>query len=101
MPLDPLRHPDLARLGRRLRETYDDTLDAEQAAALAAIRRRRSLRDVLLEASDRGAVGVISCGDGQIHRGVVTAVGSDHVVLGTGEWDRFVALEHIVSLVVQ
>ncbi len=96
---DPLRHPDLARLGRVLRDQLDDTLDAEQHAARAAARRRRSIRDVLLEAEDREAGARVSCTDGQLYRGTVAAVGTDHVVLASDDGGRrLVALTHIVTV---
>ncbi|RPI20404.1 MAG: DUF2642 domain-containing protein [Actinobacteria bacterium] len=96
--MDPLDHPDLERLGRVMRRTLDDTLEAEQLAARAAARRRRSLRDRLLDAEDRVEVVVISTVDGQLHRGVVEAVGIDHAVILDGDSERFLALQHIVSL---
>lgn len=96
--MDPLDHPDLERLGRVLRRRLDDTLEAEQVAARAAARRRRSIRDRLLDAEDRIEVVVISTVDGQLHRGVVEAVGIDHVVVLDGDCERFLALHHIVSL---
>ncbi len=95
---DPLRHPDLVRLGRTLRDQLDETLDAEQHAARAAARRRRTLRDALLTGEDRGQLAKISCLDGQLYRGVVEAVGADHVVLRDGDVERSVALAHIVAL---
>ncbi len=96
---DPLRHPDLARLGRALRDQLDETLDAEQHAARAAARRRRSLRDALLEAEDRRAAVRVSCIDGQLYRGTVVAVGTDHVALADGEGaERLVALAHVVTV---
>lgn len=95
---DPLRHPDLVRLGRNLRDQLDETLDAEQHAARSAARRRRTLRDRLLTAEDRGQVARLSCADGQLYRGVVDAVGADHVVLREGAAERTVMLAYIVAL---
>jgi hypothetical protein len=95
---DPLRHPDLVHLGRSLRDQLDETLDAEQHAALAAARRRRTLRDMLLTAEDRGDSARISCVDGQLYRGTVHVVGADHVVLRDGTAERTVALTYIVAL---
>ena len=64
----------------------------------AAARRRRTLRDALLTGEDRGQLAKISCLDGQLYRGVVEAVGADHVVLRDGDVERSVALAHIVAL---
>lgn len=96
--MDPLDHPDLERLGHQLRNRLEETLEAEQVAARAAARRRRSLRDRLLDAEDRIEVVVISTVDGQLHRGVVEAVGVDHAVLLDGDVERYLSLQHIVSL---
>lgn len=96
---DPLRHPDLERIGRRLREQLYDTLNAEQAAAREAAIRRRDLRDRMLEATDRYEHAVVTCTDGDVHQGRVTAVGVDHVVLTDGPSERFVVLHHVVSAV--
>ena len=96
--MDPFGHPDLQRLGRSLRSRLDETLDAEQSAAQSAARRRRSLRDVCLEAEDRSAHVVVTTTDGQVSRGRITAVGVDHVVLEDREIERAVGLVHIVTL---
>ena len=86
------------RLGRSLRDQLDETLDAEQHAARSAARRRRTLRDALLTAEDRGQTARISCADGQLYRGVVEAVGADHVVLKDGGTERTVVLAFVVAL---
>lgn len=96
--MDPLRHPDLARLGRKLRDQFDDTLDAEQEAARTVARRKRSLRDILLDAEDRGVAALVSCSDGQLFRGTISAVGTDHVVVATDETEQFVSMSHIVGV---
>ncbi|HHC08515.1 MAG TPA: DUF2642 domain-containing protein [Actinobacteria bacterium] len=96
--MDPLRHPDLERLGRVLRDRLDDTLDAEQHAALRAARRRRTLRDRLVEADDRTEQVVLSTADGHFYRGTVDAVGVDHVVILDGDIERYVAIAHIVAM---
>ena len=96
--MDPFGHPDLQRLGRSLRSRLDETLDAEQSAALSAARRRRSIRDVCLEAEDRAAHIIVTTVDGQLSRGRVAAVGVDHVVLADREIERAVVLAHIVAL---
>jgi len=93
---DPLRHPDLVRLSRKLRNQFDEVLEAEQHAAEAVRKRSSHLRDRLLEAEDRGETAVVSGSDGQIYRGRVTTVGVDHLVLDDGG-ERFLALDHIVS----
>lgn len=95
---DPLRHPDLEHIARRLRGQYDEVLEAEQHAALAASRRLRSLRDRLLEAEDRGEQAIASCSDGQRYRGLVEAVGTDHVVLSEEGRTRFVSIGHVVGI---
>lgn len=73
----------------------DRTLDAEMEAARATARRRRSVRDRLLEAEDRSAVLSISTIDGSVHCGVVDAVGSDHVELIHAGSSVAIAIQHI------
>ena len=99
--VDPLRHPDLTRLSRRMRDQLDETLEAEQHAAWAVVRRRRTMRDVLLQAEDRGQVALASGTDGQLYRGVVSAVGADHVVLTSDGDERVLAIAHIVGFEVR
>lgn len=96
--LDPLLHPDLRRLGRELRRQMDDTLDAELAAARAAARRRRTLRDVLLTAEDRHDNITVSVSDGQVYRGILTAVGADHCEIADAGVIRILAMDHIVMV---
>ncbi len=96
--MDPFSHPDLERLGRALRDRFDETLIAEQSAARAAARRRRTLRDHLLEAEDRSAVVVVTATDGYTYRGVVEAVGVDHVVLVDTARTTYLALAQIVAM---
>ncbi len=96
--MDPFGHPDLERLGRSLRYRLDETLDAEQSAARAAALRRRTLRDRLIEAEDRSEDVVFSTVDGHVTRGTVMAVGVDHVVVGDGVAERYIALAHVISL---
>ena len=98
--LEPLGHPDLAALGRRLRREMDETLDAEQSAARAAARRRRSLRDWFLTLEDRADPATLWTVDGGCHRGTVRAVGADHVEIGAADGTRLVALVHIVAVAV-
>jgi hypothetical protein len=76
----------------------DRTLDAEMEAARAAARRRRSLRDRLLDAEDRTAVLIISTVEGATHRGVVAAVGLDHVDLTQADASIAIPLQHITSV---
>ena len=52
--MDPLRHPDLIEISRKLRHQLEMVLAAEQEAAAATLRRRRTVRDRPLEAEDRG-----------------------------------------------
>lgn len=96
--MDPFGHPDLERLGRTLRTRLDETLDAEQAAARSAARRRKTLRDVCLDAEDRSADVVLATIDGQVTRGMVSAVGVDHLTVVDGGMERFIALAHIVTV---
>ncbi len=96
--MDPFGHPDLQRLGRSMRDEFDETLDAEQHAARAAARRRMTIRDRLLESEDRRENVVLSTSDGQVYQGVVEAVGMDHVVILDGEADRYLAIAHIVAM---
>jgi len=76
----------------------DRTLDAEMEAARAAARRRLSVRDILLNAEDRSAVLVISTIDGSVHRGIVDAVGSDHVELIHSGACIAVAIQHVTVI---
>ncbi len=96
--LDSITHPDLVALGRVLRDRMDRTLDAEMEAARAAARRRRSLRDRLLDAEDRSTVLTISTVEGASHRGVVDAVGLDHVDLIQSDASVAIPLQHITSV---
>ena len=99
--MDPLHHPDLSRLARRMRNRLEDTLDAEQHAAETARLRRRTMRDWLLEAEDGGDTLVLGAADGQLLRGTVLAVGADHVVLRVGVRQRLVSLSSIVWMEVR
>lgn len=96
--MDPLRHPDLTRLGRRLRDQFDDTLEAEQDAARIVARRRRSLRDILLDAEDRKVPTSVRSVDGQLLRGPITAVGTDHLIIEVDGREQAIALAHVVSV---
>lgn len=96
--MDPFSHPDLEQLGRELRDRLDETLDAEQTAAHAAALRRRTLRERLIESEDRAEEVVLGATDGHLYRGMVVAVGVDHVVLRDSGRDRFVSLPHVVTM---
>jgi hypothetical protein len=76
----------------------DDTLDAEQSAARAAARRRRTLRDLLLDLEDRADAASIWASDGRCYRGTVRAVGVDHAELVDGSARRIVALAQLVTI---
>ncbi|MCU0281609.1 MAG: hypothetical protein MUE66_07260 [Acidimicrobiia bacterium] len=91
-------HPDLAALGRRLRAEMDETLDAEQSAARAAARRRRTLRDLFLTLEDRADPAALWAVDGRCYRGTVRAVGTDHVELASADGLRLVAFAHVVAV---
>ncbi len=73
----------------------DRTLDAEMEAARAAALRRTSLRDRLLDAEDRSAILALTALDGSVRRGVVEAVGSDHVELSNAGTCVVIAIQHI------
>jgi hypothetical protein len=76
----------------------DRTLDAELDAARTAARRRRTLRDRLLDAEDSAAPVVVWISDGSALHGVIEGVGTDHVDIAgpSGRWT--VALGHLATL---
>ena len=76
----------------------EETLDAEQSAARAAARRRRTLRDLFLTLEDRAATAVLWADDGQAYRGTIHAVGVDHIELAGGDGRRVVVLAHVVAV---
>lgn len=82
--MDPLRHPDLVEVGRRLRSTFDRAAAADLEAARLAHARARSLRDLLLEWEDLGHRLRVSVGDRELGPMLVLAVGRDHVLLADG-----------------
>jgi hypothetical protein len=41
---------------------------------------------------------VITTADGHLHRGIVDAVGVDHVVVVDGDIERFISIAHIVTV---
>lgn len=95
--MDPLRHPDLVELSRKLRRQLDSVLAAEQAAAAATLRRRRTLRDRLLDAEDRTERITLHTAS-QSWTGTVAAVGADHVLLQQAEREVFVSLADCVAI---
>ena len=76
----------------------DETLDAEQSAARAAARRRRTMRDLFVALEDRGEPAAVWAADGRCYRGTVHAVGADHVELATPDGPRLVVLAHVVAV---
>lgn len=96
--MDPLRHPDLVALSRKLRRQLDSVLAAEQEAAAATLRRRRTIRDRLLDAEDRVEEVVLHTGGRRAWTGRVVAVGADHVVLAAADREIFVALDGCIAV---
>ncbi|MDH3261045.1 MAG: hypothetical protein OEM81_02290 [Acidimicrobiia bacterium] len=96
--MDPLRHPDLIEISRRLRLQLAQVLDAEQEAAAITLRRRSTIRDRLLDAEDRGEAVRIACVDGATRTGRVGAVGVDHVILERDGATSCVAIVHIIAV---
>jgi len=91
--VDPLRHPDLVELTRRLRSQFEEVLGAEQEAAATLHRRTRTLRDRFLDAEDRQERAIVVTVEGSIIDGTITGVGLDHVTV-----DRLVVpLFHITQ----
>lgn len=89
--MDSLRHPDLVEMAGDLGRVMDAVLGAEQAAAVVAHRRARTLRDRLLQAEDRGSRVVVLTAFGTFDGR--PEVGADHVVVdGTA-----LALEAVVG----
>ena len=56
------------------------------------------MRDRLLDSEDRTEQIVVSAADGHLYRGVVEAVGIDHVVVIDGNIERYIAIAHIVAV---
>lgn len=96
--MDPLRHPDLIEISRRLRLQLSQVLEAEQEAAATTLRRRSTIRDRLLDAEDRAETIRVTCTRGVDRTGTVAAVGVDHVMLITGETSAYVSISHIVTV---
>jgi hypothetical protein len=99
--MDQLRHPDLVAVTRRMRSRMDATLQAEQDAARVAYLRRRTLRDILLQAEDRGERVLVATDGGVEHHGHVTAVGVDQVGLESEGRLRYLSLHQIVWMEVE
>ena len=95
--MDPLRHPDLVEISRTLRHQLDAVLAAEQQAALATLRRRRTMRDRLIEAEDRAEEVSLQVTTGEIVSGRLLAVGADHLVVTTSRQETFIHLDHVAS----
>ncbi|MDH3307792.1 MAG: hypothetical protein OEO77_09780 [Acidimicrobiia bacterium] len=98
---DPLRHPDLVEISRRLRDRFDEVLAAEQEAAATTRRRRLTMRERLLDAEDRAETVTLMVLGGMAIEGQLTAVGADHLVVDrTDRTGRqvAVAIEHVVAI---
>lgn len=96
--IDPMRHPDLVEVERRLRRQFQLVLEAEQAAALVRHRRSMDLRDHLLEAEDRGSRIAVSTTDGELWTGRIGAVGADHVTIDRDDSMVVVMLYQVVAV---
>lgn len=96
--MDPLRHPDLIEISRRLRLQLAEVLNAEQEAAAITLRRRSTIRDRLLDAEDRDEAVRITSIDGETRTGTIAAVGMDHVILLANRITMCIALAHIVLI---
>jgi len=96
--MDPLRHPDLVEVSRRLRRQLVEVLEAEQEAAAVTLARRSTIRDRLLDAEDRCEVVWIDCIDGGQRSGRVDAVGADHVVLERDGRSTYLSLLQVVAV---
>lgn len=95
--MDPLRHPDLVEISHTLRRQLDAVLVAEQQAARATLRRRRTIRDRILEAEDRSEAIDITLTTGKTFSGHVVAVGADHILITDLQTETYVDLNHVVS----
>lgn len=89
--MDPLRHPDLIEITRKLRIQYEQILQAEQDAAALMRRRHQTLRDRLIEAEDRDERVRITTTSGLTVEGIPTAIGLDYMLI----CDTAVSLFHI------
>lgn len=96
--MDAFDHPDLAEVGARMRRHLADVAAAERWAARIAARRRRSLRDLLIDAEDRDADVTITTATGNAVDGAVIAVGADHVCIATSDRVAVVAIPAVVAV---
>ncbi|MBT8214435.1 MAG: hypothetical protein KJP12_04355 [Acidimicrobiia bacterium] len=79
-----------------MRDQLEETLEAEQHAAQATAIRTSTLRDRLIEFSDRARpVAIHTSSD--IHTGVIAGVGVDYLVLATGRGSRLLSLHHVIG----
>ncbi|NND84463.1 MAG: hypothetical protein HKN46_04880 [Acidimicrobiia bacterium] len=79
--MDPLRHPDLIEVGRRLRDAFDRAAAADLETARVAHARARGLRELLIEWEDAGQRVRVTAGPADTPPMTIEAVGFDHVVL--------------------
>lgn len=92
---DPEDHPDLRAIDDDIARQFEEILAAEHHAARIAAQRRTAMRDLLVRAEDMCATIEVTTAGGVL-AGPVTAVGTDHLVLG-GRTTRIVAIAHIVA----
>jgi hypothetical protein len=76
-------HPDLAEFQELARKRFQRVLEYEQEAAFLQIQRMATLRDRLLDAEDAEQQIRIWVRGGHLCEGIPSAVGQDHVELGT------------------
>lgn len=88
--MDPLRHPDLIEVGRRLRETFDRAAAAELETIRVALARSRGLRDLLIEWEDEQRLVRVSLPTTTLTPMTIHGVGVDHLLLADG--DRLLAV---------
>jgi hypothetical protein len=96
--MDPLRHPDLVEVSRRLRRQLVEVLAAEQEAAAVTLARRSTIRDRMLDAEDRNEVVWVDCIDGEQRSGRVDKVGADHLVLERNGKLTYLSFFHVVAI---
>ena len=79
--MDPLRHPDLLEVGRRLRDVFDRAAAAELETIRVAHARTRGLRDLLIEWEDAQRPIRVTVGTERLEPMPIHGVGMDHVLL--------------------